>query len=102
MKKGVEFIADPNHRITEENLHQLYEMTVGDFLAEEDRLLPGNYYRHDSVYVVGDKVEHMGLPWKMCIRDRVQQPRHPAISIKVRMQVSDIEVKQRRFQQIIV
>ena len=39
-------------------------MTVGDFLAEEDRLLPGNYYRHDSVYVVGDKVEHMGLPWK--------------------------------------
>lgn len=64
MKKGVEFIADPNHRITEENLHQLYEMTVGDFLAEEDRLLPGNYYRHDSVYVVGDKVEHMGLPWK--------------------------------------
>jgi len=64
MKKGVEFIADPNHRITEENLHQLYEMTVGDFLAGEDRLLPGNYYRHDSVYVVGDKVEHMGLPWK--------------------------------------
>ena len=47
-----------------ENLHQLYEMTVGDFLAGEDRLLPGNYYRHDSVYVVGDKVEHMGLPWK--------------------------------------
>ena len=34
MKKGVEFIADPNHRITEENLHQLYEMTVGDFLAD--------------------------------------------------------------------
>ena len=33
---------------------------------------------------------------------QVQQPRHPAISIKVRMQVSDIEVKQRRFQQIIV
>ena len=25
MKKGVEFIADPNHRITEENLHQLYD-----------------------------------------------------------------------------
>lgn len=42
----------------------MYEMTVGDFLAGEDRLLPGNYYRHDSVYVVGDKVEHMGLPWK--------------------------------------
>lgn len=64
MKRGLEFIADPIHRITEENLHQLYEMTVGSFLAEEDRLLPGHYYRHDSVYIVGEKVEHTGLPWK--------------------------------------
>ena len=36
-------------------------MMVGDFLPKEDRLQYGNYYRHDSVYVVGDKVQHTGL-----------------------------------------
>ena len=36
-------------------------MMVGDFLTDEDKLLDGNYYRHDAVYVVGDKVEHSGL-----------------------------------------
>lgn len=25
---------------------------------------PGSFYRHDSVYVVGSKVEHTGLPWQ--------------------------------------
>ena len=55
---------DPAHQISEENLHQLYEMTIGVLLPEEDRLPPGNLYRNDSVYVVGDKVEHMGLSWK--------------------------------------
>ena len=64
MKKGLEFIVDPAHQISEENLHQLYEMTIGALLPEEDRLPPGNLYRNDSVYVVGDKVEHMGLSWK--------------------------------------
>ena len=52
------------HQISEENLHQLYEMTIGVLLPEEDRLLPGNLYRNGSVYVVGDKVEHTGLSWK--------------------------------------
>ena len=64
MKLGLEFIADVSHAITEENLFRLYQMTVGDFLPEEDRLLPGNFYRHDSVYIVGGKVEHTGLPWQ--------------------------------------
>ena len=64
MKKGLEFIVDPAHQISEENLHQLYEMTIGVLLPEEDRLLPGNLYRNGSVYVVGDKVEHTGLSWK--------------------------------------
>ena len=64
MKKGLEFIVDPAHQISEENLHQLYEMTIGALLPEEDRLPPGNLYRNDSVYVVGDKVEHTGLSWK--------------------------------------
>ena len=65
MKKGLEFISDPQHKITEESIYHLYELTIGAFLPEEDRLLPGNRYRHDSVYIVGDKVEHTGLPWQM-------------------------------------
>ena len=64
MKKGLEFISDPANQITEETIHQLYEMAIGAYLPEEDRLLPGHFYRHDSVYVVGAKVEHTGLPWQ--------------------------------------
>ena len=62
MKRGLEFIADPSHTITEGNLYRLDQMTIGEFLPEEDQLLPGNRYRHDAVYVVGAKVEHTGLP----------------------------------------
>lgn len=64
MKLGLEYIADTSHPITEENLFHLYQTVVGQFLPEEDRLLPGNYYRHDSVFVVGSQVEHTGLPWQ--------------------------------------
>lgn len=64
MKKGLEFISDPANQITEETIHQLYEMTIGAYLSEEDRLLPGHFYRHDSVYVVGAKVEHTDFPWQ--------------------------------------
>lgn len=64
MKRGLDFISDPLHRISEENIHQLYEITIGEVLPQENRLLPQHYYRHDSVYVVGEKVEHTGLPWQ--------------------------------------
>lgn len=64
MKQGLEFIADRSHTITEENLFRLYQMTIGDFLPEEDRLLPGHWYRHDGVTVVDGKTEHTGLPWQ--------------------------------------
>ena len=64
MKKGLEFISDPAHAITEENIFKLYEIAVGAFLPEEDRLLPGNHYRHDAVYIVGEKVEHTGIGWQ--------------------------------------
>lgn len=64
MKKGLEFISDSHNTITEENIFKLYETAVGAFLPEEDRLLPGNYYRHDAVYVVGEKVEHTGISWQ--------------------------------------
>ncbi len=64
MKKGLEFISDPTHTLTEENIFRLYETAVGEFLPEEDKLLPGNYYRHDAVYIVGEKVEHTGISWE--------------------------------------
>lgn len=64
IKYGLDFIADTSNKITEDNLYKLYMMTVGDFLTNEDKLLEGNYYRHDTVYVVGDGVEHSGLDYK--------------------------------------
>ena len=64
MKQGLEFIADRSHTITEENLFRLYQMTIGDFLPEEDRLLPGHWYRYDGVTVIDGKTEHTGLPWQ--------------------------------------
>lgn len=49
MKKELDFISDPSHTNTEENLHQLYQMAVGNYLPPDVQLLPGNLYRHDSV-----------------------------------------------------
>lgn len=64
VKHGLEFIADTANKITEENLYKLYMMTVGDFLTGDNKLLDGNLYRHDTVYVVSDRVEHSGLDHK--------------------------------------
>ncbi|MBE6037520.1 MAG: Fic family protein [Clostridiales bacterium] len=61
MKLGLEFISDPENKITEENLYCLYQMAVEPSLEGENRLLPGRKYRHDSVFVVGRGVEHAGL-----------------------------------------
>ena len=64
VKHGLEFIADTENKITEDNLYALYSMTVGDFLTGEERLADGNFYRHDTVYVVSDRIEHAGLDHK--------------------------------------
>lgn len=64
VKLGLEFIADTTNKITEENLYKLYMMTVGNFLNDDDKLLNGNFYRHDTVYVVSDHIEHSGLDHK--------------------------------------
>ena len=61
IKKGLEFIADIDNRINEENIYKLYMMTVGDFLQDCDCLPEGSFYRNDAVYVVGDGIEHIGL-----------------------------------------
>ncbi len=64
IKKGLEFIADTSNKITEENLYWLYMMTVGDFLEGDDRLNDGEFYRHDTVSIVGSQIEHMGVHYK--------------------------------------
>ncbi len=64
IKKGMDFISDIANKITEENFHKLYMMTVGDFLSGDDKLESGSLYRHDNVFVVSDRVEHSGLDWQ--------------------------------------
>ena len=61
IKRGLDFIAEGANKITEENLYRLYMLAVGDFLEDEDRLIPEHNYRHDAVYVVGQNIEHQGL-----------------------------------------
>lgn len=63
MKKGLEFISDPFNIICEENIHALYKLAIGKYLAHDDKLKSGLFYRHDSVYIVGQEVEHTGLPY---------------------------------------
>lgn len=64
LKQGLEFIADTGNKINEENIYKLYMMTVGNFLEDEDKLRSGNFYRHDTVYVVSDRLEHSGLDYE--------------------------------------
>ena len=62
MKRGLDFIADRQNAITEENLHQLYQINSGDYLPDEDRLLPDHFYRNAPVYVIGGEESREGLP----------------------------------------
>ena len=64
MKRGLDFIADRQNTITEENLHELYQISTGDYLSDEDRLLPGHFYRHDDVFIVGGEESRKGIPVK--------------------------------------
>lgn len=62
MKRGLDFIADRQNAITEENLHQLYQISSGDYLPDEDRLLPDHFYWNAPVYVIGGEESREGLP----------------------------------------
>lgn len=64
MKKGLEFISDPDNEITEDNIHTLYDIGIGQYLLGNDKLKPGVFYRHDSVYIIGQELEHTGLPYE--------------------------------------
>lgn len=64
MKKGFEFISDTQNSITEENLHKLYMMVVGNFLDDNTKLQDDMFYRNDSVYIISNQLEHSGLDYK--------------------------------------
>ena len=64
MKIGFDFISNLSNDISVSNIYSLYQMAIGTYVAEEDRLQPGQLYRNDDVYVMGSRVEHVGLPWK--------------------------------------
>ncbi len=63
IKKGLEFISGPANAITEKNIYFLYDTAIGQYLTADDKLQPGALYRHDSVYIVGQELEHTGLPY---------------------------------------
>ena len=64
IKKGFEFISNTQNSITEENLHKLYMMVVGNFLDDNTKLQDGMFYRNDSVYIISNQLEHSGLDYK--------------------------------------
>lgn len=69
MKKGLEFIAAPSNTISEENIYTLYDMAVGQYLDDGNKLNPGEYYRHDAVFITGRDMSgrgtlHTGLHYK--------------------------------------
>lgn len=61
LKQGFEFISHKENKITEENIFKLYMMAIGNFLDDESKPKQGNFYRHDTVYVMSDRVEHSGI-----------------------------------------
>ncbi len=62
LKLGLEYIADPQNVIRESSISELYHLAIHPYVSGEDRLLPGNRYRHDDVFIVGQALEHTGLP----------------------------------------
>ncbi len=68
IKRGIDFVSSQQNQITQDNLRRLYKLAVEDALDENDSLRPGEYYRYDTVHIVGinqissGAVEHSGLP----------------------------------------
>lgn len=65
LKKGLDFISDKANTITEENLHRLYMLCVGNYLIGDERIPEGGFYRNAAVYIIGDKPYHEGLNPKL-------------------------------------
>lgn len=65
IKKGLDFVSDKTNIINEENLYKLYCIAINDYLDNDSKLKDSNYYRHDTVYVVGDSISHQGIDFKL-------------------------------------
>lgn len=65
IKKGIDFISDKNNNITKENLYILYTLVMAGNLEKNELLINDNFYRHDSVYIVGSKISHQGLDFNL-------------------------------------
>jgi len=52
LKAGLDFIADPQNILNEENLYRLYTMAIDQYLPVEQRLTVGSHYRDDAVYLI--------------------------------------------------
>ena len=65
IKKGLDFISNKTNSITEENLNKLYHIVMANNLESNEFLINNNYYRHDKVFIVGNKISHEGLNHKL-------------------------------------
>lgn len=65
MLLGYEFIK--NNDITEDNIFKLYNILSKKCLKDNEKLLPGNYYRHDEVSIVDgvNAVVDKRVDWKL-------------------------------------
>lgn len=61
LKKGFEYICRVENNITKENLYDLYQLAIGDYLDIKSKLIPEKHYRHESVFLFSHKLEHTGL-----------------------------------------
>ncbi len=65
IKKGLDFISNKDNKITEINLNLLYNIVMANNLESNEKLINNNFYRHDSVYVIGNEISHKGLDYKL-------------------------------------
>lgn len=64
LKQGYDFISNLDNKINEDNIFKLYSLTINNYLDDDNKLKKGWHYRHDSVFIVGSKLEHIGLDYK--------------------------------------
>lgn len=66
LKKGLDFISNPENKITVENLNKLYRLSINECLDAKNRLPPNALYRNASVSVINSQGEtiHSGLEFE--------------------------------------
>lgn len=62
LKETIELIGEPQEQITKKMIYKIYQMAVQPFAAEEDRLRPKRYYRHEDR--MGADKKRQGVSYK--------------------------------------